>query len=199
MTIGLIFECGPEGADRKVCEYLAKRVMPGIEVESVTLDTKKKLISGCGRAAATLLETGCERVVIVWDLYPSWQRNTVPCRKEDREAIMQALSATNVDMTRIFLVCIEAELEAWLLADNRALAKFLSTPERQIRVDKVKNPERIINPKARLNSIFKKQARRRYEELFHPIKIVEALPDLDRIKRVGTFARFALKIADIEL
>ena len=33
MKLGLILECGLEGADKKVCEYLARKLKPEIEVE----------------------------------------------------------------------------------------------------------------------------------------------------------------------
>jgi len=68
----MIFECGPAGADKKVCEYLARQLQPQLEIISVTLDNKPKLINNCGRSAAQLLKAGCDRVVIIWDLYPAW-------------------------------------------------------------------------------------------------------------------------------
>ena len=52
MKVGIIFECGPDGADRKVCEHLAKRIKPDLKIESVTLDNKPKMIRGCGQRAA---------------------------------------------------------------------------------------------------------------------------------------------------
>ena len=44
MTIGLILECGPQGADKLVCEYLATHIRPGVKVASRTLDNKKDLL-----------------------------------------------------------------------------------------------------------------------------------------------------------
>ena len=73
MKVGLIFECGPDGADKQVCEDLAKRVDDQIEINSITLDNKPILIETCGDAALELLNDGCQRVVIVWDLYPPWR------------------------------------------------------------------------------------------------------------------------------
>ena len=40
MKVGLILECGPQGADKAVCEYLVKLLNPEIEVVSRTLDNK---------------------------------------------------------------------------------------------------------------------------------------------------------------
>lgn len=196
MKVGMIFECGPEGADRKVCEHLAKQIQPDIEIESITLDNKKNLVSECGKAAARLLASGCDRVVIMWDLYPSW-REVAPCRKEDREDIQRSLAAEEVDAKKVFLVCIEEELEAWLIADNRAIEVLLSKPHRQVRIDRERHPERVSNPKKRLMQIYRREGGRPYNDLVDAEKIVKAMPDLERIKRCETFVRFALKVADV--
>lgn len=193
MKVGMILECGPEGADRKVCEHLAKKIKPDIEIESVTLDNKKNLVSECGKAAAQLLSSGCEHVVIMWDLHPSW-RETAPCRKEDREEIQRSLAAAEADATKVFLVCIEEELEAWLIADNRAIEVVLSKPHRQVRIDRERHPERVSNPKKRLMQIFRQDGKRPYNDLIDAEKIVKAMPDLERIKRCETFIRFISKI-----
>ena len=56
MKIGMIFECGPSGADQQVCEEIVKKWVPTATLApSVTLDKKPKLISECGKAAARLL------------------------------------------------------------------------------------------------------------------------------------------------
>jgi hypothetical protein len=198
MKVGMIFECGPEGADRKVCEHLARQVKPDIEIDSVTLDNKKNLVSEAGKAAARLLKDGCERVVIMWDLHPPW-REEAPCRKEDCDDIMRSLAASDVDATKVYLVCIEEELEAWLLADNRAINTVLSKPHRPVRVNRERHPERVNNPKKRLMQIFRQEGRRPYNDLIDAEKIAKAMPDLSRLRRVDTFVRFALKVADVEL
>ena len=195
MKIGMIFECGPDGADRKVCEHLAQRLQSNIEMISVTLDNKPKLLSECGLTAAKLIRQGCERVVIVWDLYPPWrQRKQRPCRKEDREAVLEALTRAGVSPSRACLICIEEELEAWLIADGRAISRVLSRPTHPVRVQDIKRPERIRNPKTRLNQIFQQQTGRPYVDRIHAQQIVEALPDLTRLIRCATFARFAAKV-----
>jgi hypothetical protein len=71
VKIGFIFECGPQGADQQVCEYLAGQLLPGVEWVSRTLDNKANLLQDAGRVAAALLADGCERVLIVWDLRPA--------------------------------------------------------------------------------------------------------------------------------
>ena len=81
MTIGFIFECGPQGADKQVCEYLAGQLKPGQKIISQTMDNKLKLLEGAAAVAKKLLEQGCERVLIVWDLRPAWpDKKDKPCR-----------------------------------------------------------------------------------------------------------------------
>ena len=58
MKVGMIFECGPKGADKKVCTQLVSMIDPEIEIVSMTLDNKAKLVAGCGQAAAKLLREG---------------------------------------------------------------------------------------------------------------------------------------------
>ena len=46
MSVGFIFECGPQGADQQVCEYLAGQLQPGEKLVSRTMDNKLKLLNG---------------------------------------------------------------------------------------------------------------------------------------------------------
>jgi hypothetical protein len=193
MKVGMIFECGPDGADKKVCEYLARKLAPDIEITSVTLDNKPTLISECGRASAVLLDQGSERVVIVWDLYPPWRAGgQTPCRKEDRENIAKSLVEAGVTSPNVYLVCIEQELEAWLLADGRAISQYLSSAAHKVKVKDRKNAERINNPKRELRKLFNGLGKD-YIDTIHAHKIIKKLPDLERIKKCATFFRFAAK------
>jgi len=89
--IGFIFEGGPEGADKQVCEFLARQIHPEVTPISQTLDNKPRLLQNCGLVAANLLADGCERVLIVWDLRPAWPGGKT-CRKVERDAVL-ALSS----------------------------------------------------------------------------------------------------------
>lgn len=188
MRVGMIFECGPDGADRKVCEHLGRRLQSDIEVVCVTLGDKKQLLAGCGGAALGLLRERCERIVIVWDLHPPWRpKRQKPCRREDRGAILSSLTRARVRSSHAFLVCVEEELEAWLLADGRAISKVLSRQAHPVRIQDVNKPERVSKPKTRLNKIFQQHSGRPYVDRLHAKLIVEALPDLTKIKRCATF------------
>lgn len=204
MKIGFIFECGPEGPDVQVCRHLTYKLDPAIEFISNTLDNKKKLLEDCGAVAKALLDE-CETVIVIWDLYPAWrEKGMKPCRHEDRLAIFQSLQAEDVDLGKVFLVCIQEELEAWLLADNRAVKGMLEPlkhPHPVSRIRRFPNPDRIQNPKTRLTKIFTQElgAGRRYVDYQHAIKLVREISNFTKIRRSDSFRRFALKVAGVEL
>ena len=57
--IGMIFECGPQGVDKQVCEYLAGHLRADVELAFSTLDNKDNLLRDAGKAAKQLLADGC--------------------------------------------------------------------------------------------------------------------------------------------
>ena len=130
MTIGFIFECGPQGADKQVCEYLAGQLRPGQKIVSQTMDNKLKLLEGAAAVAKKLLEQGCERVLIVWDLRPAWpDKKDKPCRAKERQTLLDGLQKEGLQNAPVYLVCIEQELESWLLASDHAIsAKLVTVP-----------------------------------------------------------------------
>ena len=204
MKIGFIFECGPEGPDVQVCRHLVHKLDPSIQFIPSTLDNKKKLVEECGPVAKTLLGE-CEKVIVVWDLYPAWREKGIkPCRYEDRQSIFQSLQSEDVDLSRIFLVCIREELEAWLLADHRsvtAMLKPLKHPHPVSRISRFSTPDSINNPKKRLTKIFTQELgpRRRYVDYLHAILIAEKISDFTKLRHSLSFQRFALKVAGREL
>lgn len=200
MKIGMIFECGPDGADQQVCITLASRLSPGIETSHVTLDNKPKLIRDCGEATKKLLVVDeCLHVFIIWDLYPAWREKGVrPCLKEDRDAIFESLDGASVDSSKVTLVCIKEELEAWLIADHRALSAVLSTPAHPVWARKHKKPEEVCNPKKTLTSMFRSSRHKMYVDRWHAIQIVKALPDMGRLGRLPSFQRFSETLETIE-
>jgi len=189
MKVGMIFECAAQGPDLQVCSYLARRLAPDISIEPVTLINKPRLIAECGKNALTLFEQGCARVVIVWDLYPPWGTPTPPCVAQDCERIRQSLRDAGVPLPDVHLVCIVQELEAWLLADERAIAAVLGP--RAGRVSRVKHPERISKPKVHLDKVFRTNQSGEYRDYLHGLRIVQKMKDLDPLNDCATFGRFA--------
>jgi hypothetical protein len=192
MRVGFVFECGPKGADEQVCEFLARAIRPRIVPVSRTLDNKANLVKDAGRVAAALLADGCERVLIVWDLRPAWpEKKHKPCRHEERAAMLKALEVAGVANRPVFLVCVEQELESWLLADEAKISACLSTPAHPFTAPTVRQPDHIKNPKAVMMKHFESRRGRRYEDRTDAIRVLRAgRLDLRKLRRSPSFARF---------
>ncbi len=196
MKIGFIFECGPQGADKQICEYLARKLLPGVECISRTLDNKANLLKDAGHVAAALLVDGCNRVLIVWDLRPAWpDKKHKPCRRIERIALLETLDQLGIAGQPVFLVCIEQELESWLLADERKLTQYLSTPAHEYTVRRVRRPDRDTQPKATVINHFKTARGWRYDDKVHAVRVVSCgEPDWSRLRSSESFARFEAKL-----
>ncbi len=149
--LGIILECGPYGADRQVIEFLIGRIRTDIQCIYKPLDNKKKLESDCGMTAKSLIDIEkCDYVLIIWDLYPPWKdKKEKPCRHEDKEKIFKALKDAIVSEKKVILICIEAELESWLIADHEALTNYIRQRKNphvlQNEIKKYKSPDKILN------------------------------------------------------
>ncbi|MBK5273702.1 MAG: DUF4276 family protein [Desulfuromonadales bacterium] len=197
MKIGFVFECGPQGADKQVCEYLAGKLVPEASFVSRTLDNKANLLSQAATVAAALLDDGCERVLIIWDLRPAWPDMAhKPCRHIERVALQDALEKTGLEgAAPVFLVCIEQELESWILADDDNLSRFLSTDAHAYPVKRIRHPDREKQPKALLIGHFKQARGWRYDDKVHAVKVLSTSePNWNRLRRSLSFVRFETKI-----
>lgn len=196
MSIGFIFECGPQGADKQVCEYLADQLRPGVKLVSRTMDNKLKLLADAAEVAKVLLTDGCERVLIVWDLRPAWpDKKDKPCRAAERQTLLDALAKEELQNQPVYLVCVEQELESWLLASEHAISAYLSTKPHPYAAKQVKKPDHVPQPKAVMNNHFKAARGTRYEDRVHAVSVLKAAPlDLRRLRRSVTFARFETKL-----
>lgn len=200
MKLGFILECGPQGADLKVCKNFVGRIRPADEFVAITLDNKPKLISGCGEAAKQLIKSGCETIYIIWDLFPDWRDDrTRPCMKEDRDNIFDSLNAVQVPLEKVHLVCIEQELESWLIADGRAISIFLSKPTRAVKIKDSKKPDTVQNPKRQLTKYFTANGYGLYTDYLHAEKLVTLIPDFQKLKKSETFKRFYFKLTGTNL
>jgi hypothetical protein len=192
MKIGGVFECGLQGADVQVMQVLVKKIGDEIgkkiDLDVVTLNVKPTLIHNCGEATAKLLAGGCEKVFIFWDLYPAWRTGN-PCLHEDRIAILESLKNAGVDLNKVKLVCIEEELETWLIADGRTLSAVLSRPTHKVKIKDVKHPDRKKNPKGYLSKIFKEHTGRLYSDMTDARKIADLIDDLKKLKKIESFNR----------
>jgi hypothetical protein len=163
-----------------------------------TLDNKANLLKDAGRVAAALLADGCERVLIVWDLRPAWpNRKSKSCRRDECEAILDAIAKAGVESKPIFLICAEQELESWILADEAKISAYLSTLAHVYSAPSGRQPERVPNPKAVMMNHFKKARGWRYEDRTHAVRVLRAAElDLKKIRRSLTFARYESKLTE---
>lgn len=196
-TIGLIFECGPQGADMQVCQYLIEQIRPGVKISSRTLDNKENLLRDAGKVADQLLRGGCSCVLIVWDLRPAWpDMKNKPCRRAERQALMAKLAESGVPShAPVHLICIEQELESWLLANEKAIATLLSTAAHAYPVPRIRRPDTVAKPKAALINHFKNARGWRYDDKVDAIRVLRAANvDLPRLRRSTSFGRFETKL-----
>jgi len=201
MSIGFIFECGPQGADKQVCEYLASQLQPGRKLVSRTMDNKLKLLDGAASVAKTLLAEGCQKVLVVWDLRPAWpDKKDKPCRAQERQAMLDALGKEGLQGAPVYLVCVEQEFESWLMADEAKLSAFLSTPTHEYKVPRVKRPDREKNPKSLVIKHFQMALGKKYEDRVHAIKVMRTNPPPNwaRLRRSESFARFEATLAAVQ-
>lgn len=196
MTIGFVFECGPQGADKQVCEYLASQLKPGFNTVSRTLDNKPNLLERGASVAKRLLDEGCERVLIVWDLRPAWpSKKEKPCRARERQTLLDALAREGLQGRPVYLVCVEQELESWLVASDHAISVYLSTAAHPYSAKRVRRPDQVKNPKSAMMNHFQEARGWKYEDRVHAIKVLKAAPvDLARLRCSVSFERFEAKL-----
>jgi hypothetical protein len=178
MKLGLILECTKNGPDKAVYEHVTQRLCPDMAVQSITLDNKRKLEEQAGDASALLLSDGCMAVAIIWDQIPTWGGEK--CLKNDRERIITALNTAGVDLKKVKLIGMDEMLESWLIADGRgATAYFQGLTVHPIEVfSDRKTPAKQKKPKEQL-----KKYNKRYNDYTDNIKIVQHLPDFERVGR----------------
>lgn len=196
-TIGMVFECGPQGADKQVCEYLVQQLRPGIGIKSRTLDNKDNLLRDAGKVAAQLLKDGCVCVLVIWDLRPAWpDKKDKHCRRIERHTLMTRLTEAGLPKTApVYLVCIEQELESWLLANEKSISAFLSSPTRAYKAAKVSAPDAVAQPKVVMLNHFKRARGWVYDDRVNAVDVLRALPlDLRRMRRSPSFTRFEGKL-----
>jgi hypothetical protein len=198
MKLGLILECGPGGPDEQIYSHLVRSLAPKVNLQCETMVEKRKLVAGCGKVAARLLKDGCDRVGVVWDLYPRWRvEKEHHCMGQDRDDIFASLAEASVGPPQVELVCVQEELEAWLFADSRALVAFFSREGHPAKkITEYKAPEGLSNPKKYLRKLCERYRgrARRYNEMVDALRIFQALPDWQRIRRCPSFVRFVERV-----
>ena len=74
MKIGIVCEGRLAGEDAQVLEHFARRIASQATVKAFPQGTKPELFAKAGDVAKSLFDTGHDRVVIVWDILPRWEK-----------------------------------------------------------------------------------------------------------------------------
>ena len=107
--------------------------------------------------------------------------------------------------SRLLLLCIERELECWLMADKRALKTVIGKYKHPHPVGKLpdfKRPdEEIERPKTALISLFQQSWGMAVScvDRDHAILLARSVPDWSKLRRSNSFNRFAAKAARVVL
>ena len=120
-------------------------------------------------------------------------------RRQEQSKTVAALSANTPTLARVFLVCIEQELESWLLADEQKLSQYLSTVAHRYKVNRVAKPDKNMQPKSVVINHFKNARGWRYDDKVHAVKVISVgAMDWKRIRRSESFLRFEAKVLGCE-
>lgn len=198
MKVGIICEGRLGGEDAQLFEYFAKRIAPQASVKAFPQGTKPELIAEAGNVAASLLATGHDKVLILWDIEPRWGRPDG--EQQDVQDIQASLvSAGIAEHPCLFLIAIHKELEAWLLADGAALSAVLSRPAHPVTIAHTKNAHTVTNPKKRLEKLFEKHntpfgpqpEQGSYQPKLAALRIAERIPaNFGQLGKINSFKRF---------
>jgi len=195
--IGIICEGHDGFEDQQVLTHLATRIVGHDDIVCLPQGSKPRLFSACAKVARQLIHAdGCDRVLIVWDLELTHSKDSA-CRHSDRQSVFDTLAAEGLqNHPCVLVICIEKELETWLLADGSAIARVLHRPPhpRPNVLDTKTLGEG--NPKGRLKRIFKDHGGgREFDPKTDGPAIALALPDnFGALSKFRTFKRFRLKL-----
>lgn len=198
MKVGIVCEGRLAGEDAQVFEHFARRIAPGANVKAFPQGTKPELFANAGDVAKTLFATGYDKVIIIWDILPRWNRPDG--EEQDRQDLQPSLVGAGVDANPcLYRVAIHKELEAWLLADGAALSAVLSRPAHLVSIKDRKNAETDANPKKKLEKLFKthnvpfgpQPAQGSYQPKLAAVRIAEKVPaNFGQLGKLESFRQF---------
>jgi hypothetical protein len=188
MKLGLILESPKDGTDHQVYELVIKRLRSELTVDFTGFHNKKEMLFSCGTVAKTLFDTGFDKVAIIWDLIPTWGGK--PCLHNDIEKITTNLQNAEVDLSEVKLICIEPELEGWIITEKNALEQYQM--ERYPTHIQRFNPPRIFKTTRICKPVIERYLGS-YNDMTEAKKIVEKIMDFDRVAqrdKTKSFKRF---------
>lgn len=187
VKIGLILECQSGGADSTVYPHVINRLCANLRIEkAATLVDKKRLIYEGPAVAQGLIDIDkCDYVFFIWDRKPRWDDKLGNCQT-DSDKITASLQHLGVDLNKIVLCCIDEELESWLMCDSRGFMSWIrsKTNHPLPEIGDLKTRAEQSSPKNRIRSYLRSNfGAWKYDDINDNIKIVEHLPDFDRVAK----------------
>lgn len=125
-----------------------------------------------------------------------WKEDGKPCRHEDKEYIKKSLASHQLSESDIIFLCIERELEAWLIADERALKSFfIIKNSMKDEIKRVAKPDIHRDPKGLLSDYFRKyRGLKSFEPITHTGPLLVKFTDVRNLRKSESFKRFYLKL-----
>ncbi len=188
MKVGFILECAPNGPEKQICQWLAKKTCPNFELHDAqfkTMVNKRYLMEGCGEQARLLLDAGCHHVFIVWDLRPAWPNGEDSDCVRETAMVHAELKKAKIHKGKATCVCITQELETWLLADAAALQRLCRRGSK--RIPQLRNVEEINWPKNRVEALLRER-RKQYAPHYDAITILQDA-DEKKLRKVQSYRR----------
>ena len=197
MKIGLIVECATDGPDWQVYSLWIGRLLgDDVQVEQSSAVNKKQLVQQAGARAKSLFDEGCEKVFVIWDLWPAWGQ-AKPDSAADESAIARSLREAGVTNPCVYLLCIDRMLETLLLVDGKALNAVLDIPSQKQKPGSSRMPNKVADPKAFLNKWFQKARKGDYNDYVHAAQIAQRI-DFKRLRsQTNEFPRFEQALAQV--
>lgn len=194
MKIGLILECQRGGPDQQIYEHLLGELYPSATVETYPQNNKLLLMENAATDCAMALSVDkCDFVFVIWDLSPAHpDRNAKLCMKTEKDLLLNELATKRINLDNVKLICIEYELESFLVADGRGLTKYKQEIARPHPVEDFVDCKKKAQQKNPKEVIWKYVSKAKYNDTVHALKILKYLNgDYSRIRRRNAcFERF---------
>lgn len=193
MKVGLILECAMQGPDLQVYCVFAKRILGDqTQIEPSCAGNKKILVNEAGQRTQALFKEGCERVLIIWDLWPAWaEEGASPSMEADVRAVTKSLHEAKVKHACVYLICVDRMLETMLIVDGNALSTVIDIPLGDQRPKHKRTPRKEPKPKDYLTRWFRRYGRGQYTPHTHAKRIAERM-DMARLQAAcPEYGRFA--------
>lgn len=201
LKVGIVCEGQRGCAETQVFPHLVKLICPKAicgQAEIVPSGNRPKVLQEAPIVARILLDSGCDAVFVMWDVFPEWreQGGTTDCRVHCKTLADNLQAAGMVDLP-IIPVAIHEELEAWLLCDADALMATIGQRLQKKNIPHERRPDRVQEPKKKLERLFQLARRNTYNPSISAGKIAQQLMSTKRLRKSQSFLRFEAKLSDL--